>query len=120
MKYCIAQGADEFNWHQFLTEITFINRRGLLMEAAVNRAQNWVTCAVGNQCARIPRGELGEPLDRILVRSGREFFIAVRGMRDTKDPNEGSFNEYRDYSIQLLNVIEHRSSELLNKESVPV
>lgn len=42
------------------------------------RARSWVTCAVGNQCASIPRDSDGGPLDPDIFEAGQAFSEHIR------------------------------------------
>lgn len=37
-------------------------------------SRDWVTCACGNQCAKIPRDPDGVPLDRVICNLGIKFY----------------------------------------------
>lgn len=51
--------------------------RGEFSEDDKILCSDWVTCACGQQDARIPRDKVGQPLDRILVKLGMRFTQAV-------------------------------------------
>lgn len=68
------------------------------------RASDWVTCAVGNQCAIIPRDSVGEPLDEELNWLGISFMMAIKN-RNVEEAKE------------VLGDIERRSAELIAKYS---
>lgn len=64
------------------------------------KAGEWVTCACGNQCAIIPRGRNGDPIDQELRELGYSFFMSI-DRRRKKD------------SLMILAAIEQRSAELI-------
>lgn len=102
--YAEKRGVQPFNWNWFLLKA----RMGLYPfgapEAVKIRAQDWVTCACGNQCAAIPRHDeeclLGVPCDHDLKMHGIDFFQAV------------SAREWKT-AMKVLKAIEKRSAELL-------
>lgn len=101
--YCEALGQQRFDWNAYLSEAALINRSHPEYERACKLAASWVTCAIGNQCAIIPRGSSWEPhcpKDKKLRVLGNRFFHLVRkndlvGARET------------------LEAIEERSAELI-------
>jgi len=50
-------------------------------DLAVDLSGNWVTCAVGNQCAALPRHDYGEPKDPRLAELGERFYQDVTKRR---------------------------------------
>jgi hypothetical protein len=92
-----------FDWNKFLDD----RLKGVPMEKgeftkAKNRAMGWATCACGNQCAVIPRNEVGEPIDGELYHLGLEFFEDIQSKNWKK-------------SKETLEMIECRSSEIINE-----
>jgi hypothetical protein len=67
-----TQNQPPFDWHAFLDSA--IAGKPVYIENARYLASKWVTCACGNQCAVIPRGWKGEPLDPELKEMGLHFF----------------------------------------------
>ena len=60
-----------FDWQK---EIKSRKRNGLgSTEKLRIRSMSWVSCACGNQCAVIPRDDIGRPLDEILLDLGGAF-----------------------------------------------
>lgn len=79
-----VRGKQPFDWNKFLMGPK--PAYGSEKEAEINAlATGWVTCAAGNQCAKIPRykrrgrspwggvHQLGEPKDAILCQLGVDF-----------------------------------------------
>src|SRR5215217_4099768 len=67
--------ATPFNWLDFLET----SKHSLdEMQKAKELAGNWPTCAVGNQCAVIPRDSDGEPVDNLLSVLGSEFYKHIK------------------------------------------
>lgn len=87
------------NWNKFLNkkEIT-----PLEWSKADDLAGDWVTCACGNLCKKIPRSDTGYPMDRKLYDLGCDFYGSI-GLRDKQDAK------------LILKAIEKRSSEILSK-----
>lgn len=84
--YMEAQQGDTWNWHEFLANAV---KNGVDDKAAIeayHRASQWVTCAVGNQCDRIPRDDKGGPIDDQLYALGIWFFdhITLRDWREAQ------------------------------------
>lgn len=101
--YAESKGNEPFDWNLFLDDR--IHERYLNStsnEDAEIKAEQWVTCAVGNQCAAIPRRENGSnaPADEELFRLGVEFSGNIE-LRD-----------WRTAQI-ILRRIETRSAEIL-------
>jgi len=61
------------NWHK---RIDAAEKRGRFTEDDKHRADNWVTCACGEQDKRIPRF-MGEPTDEGLQHLGYQFSGAI-------------------------------------------
>lgn len=103
-------------------------------------AQQWVTCACGNQCAIIPRAEQetdirkpGSPLDEKLHELGTHFYTeAIEKMAEynlafldyesydfpelSKAQYLKTANKYRKNAIRILKRIEKRSAQLIQAE----
>jgi hypothetical protein len=95
--YTETKNNDPFNWNQALSNSDITLGQWEDME---NRANDWVTCAVGNQCAVIPRDEYGSPLDEELEWQGLSFMMAIQ-------------NRDIDEAKDVLRSIEMRSAELI-------
>lgn len=72
MTYSETKG-EAFDWRHALSHPEEYQHDDL-----VNRAHDWPTCAVGDQCESIPRNDSYEPLDAELSRLGRHFYVEVR------------------------------------------
>lgn len=97
--YSETQFKDPFDWNEFL------NRKNITQtdwRRAYRLADNWVTCACGNQCDIIPKRYDGAPVDRLLRFYGVEFFIYIRG-------------EDKNSAIEVLKKIEERSAILIKE-----
>lgn len=96
--YSESQNKKPFDWNKVLsaepTEEQWEEMRGL--------AQNWITCACGNQCDIIPRRKNGRPKDIELFWLGLDFLYYI-SMYDLKSAK------------QTLSKIEERSAYLINK-----
>jgi hypothetical protein len=126
--FAVQQGKQPFNWNGFLAKATYewANKHAYSMQIASDKAGRWVTCAVGNQCAVIPRlypltG--GEPEDNQLRELGVMFDNQITNMLSylaSRIPN--MYEETRISAIQTLYQIEMRSAtiiqEILNQDPV--
>ena len=95
--YNQVQNGEFFDW------TTFLNRTDITLqewEHATDLSSGWVTCACGNQCARLPRNQQGHPRDTELTRLGCLFLDCIE---------EGRRLAARD----TLQLIEERSRFLL-------
>lgn len=103
--YAETQGKAPFDWNRALDSAIAEEPDHITWRQLCHRAQDWVTCAVGNQCAIIPRCKSwrGQPYDDRLSNLGLRFFDAVedRGWRSAKI---------------LLDNIEQRSAYLIKEE----
>lgn len=79
------------------------------------RANDWVTCACGNQCEAIPRGYTGAPKDAELFRLGGQFPVTLEVLHEAVEVGQGkaSLKVSADVARQCLADIERRSSEIL-------
>ena len=86
------------------------------MNQLVSASQNWVTCAVGNQCDIIPRTWIGEPEDNILNDLGRDFTAHMvharlyHGVRNFCDARRAFV-----LAARILSAIEVRSTQLIQE-----
>jgi hypothetical protein len=116
-KYYRQQGKPYFNWHDFLEkDIDELSHDE--MRVAKDLAGEWVTCAVGSQCAIIPRKfdvvMQGQPLDPTLNHLGIEFYHSITRMKLDHGYGEvQSFHVHRDDSKLILSKIEQRSAEII-------
>ena len=97
--YTEVAGEKPFDWNKALS-------RPVITEAdwsqMASLSGSWVTCACGNQCAVIPRDDDGSPVDARLSGLGIRFDMAIR-------------NEDRYDALDILERIEARSTELINR-----
>jgi len=89
-----------FDWNAFLDKADKNNLSADDWEDAGWEASDWTTCACGNQCAVLPRDNIGKPLDKLLVGLGMKFCRAIIG-------------EDIDGATAILAQIEQRSAYLL-------
>lgn len=102
--YAETQGQAPFDWNKELDELIagkFITDQEHY--AMRIRANSWVTCAVGNRCAIIPREYHGSPVDKVLWRMGDEFATEFANRR-------------YESAKSLLTKIEARSAILIRQE----
>lgn len=79
--YAESRGERPFNWNWFLRRVRF----GLVTQRQIDKAdvlaRQWVTCACGNLCERLPRYDSthgpGRPRDDILFDLGLTFLQNV-------------------------------------------
>ncbi len=98
LTYTEKAGNLPFNWFRAISEIKQ-NYDWYTHDELVRLANSWVTCAVGNQCALIPRNG-SCPIDRDLQRLGNSFAYDILQKR-------------WDDAFENLISIEKRSSEIL-------
>lgn len=116
--YTEAQGKGKFNWFDWLKRLESIENiyEHTLEDISekVALAENWVTCAVGNQCDIIPRRSDGTPEDRDLRDLGYSFYENLKFMKSfLRDNDFRSAKEYIEISLATLKLIEKRSSEII-------
>lgn len=109
MKTSEQYGKTSFNWHEFLNKGTWSREE---LADARKRSASWVTCAVGNQCATIPRDGEGKPFDMELKSLGFDFYDCLSRATGTRNP-VGQMEEAK----EILFDIEKRSSELINNQN---
>lgn len=109
-----------FNWHHFLRQEDYTHDE---LDDARDLAVNWVTCAVGHQCAIIPRDEDGWPLDKILQDRGQAFYDLLDSWDNAysyhydeeEDGKPFNHKAYQEKALALLLEIEQRSAELIQQ-----
>jgi hypothetical protein len=101
--YAETKKKPKFNWYDFLNRAIKGNITESEVADAQDDANNWVTCACGNQCSIIPRDEDGEPWDNTLSDLGSDFSYEIDDCK------------WKD-ALKILNKIEKRSALLINKE----
>lgn len=97
--YTESKGYKPFNWNEFLNKENISEEEWIEAEEL---AENWVTCACGNQCDVIPRDYFGEPKDWELFELGHNFAKVI------ESKNISSAKE-------ILKGIEERSAYLINE-----
>lgn len=125
ISYREAQKADPFDWWEFLNKETYTTED---FDKATMLGYSWVTCAVGNQCAIIPRDRIGTPRDPLLRDWGINFSNLINLMEEASFKFENTTlypllkQEYRDRleslrkeAKELLQDIEERSQYLINQ-----
>ena len=95
--YAESQDQEKFDWNKFLDQESFSN---LDWNYAEELAQEWVTCACGNQCSIIPRDSIGAPIDEGLADLGVDF-------------SDHIIQRNVELSKETLLKIEKRSAELI-------
>lgn len=102
--YSEKMGKKTFNWFDAIEKM----RSGEIKDDSkahwnlIRWSKDWVTCACGNQDARIKRGEDGAPIDDELRMLGLIFHGDIEWFR----PND---------ALDILHTIEARSAELLKE-----
>jgi hypothetical protein len=71
--YAEKEKQKPFDWNKFLDKAIAGDTTRNEEAKAELLANDWVTCACGNQCAIIPRDEEGEPIDEELQELGNDF-----------------------------------------------
>jgi len=113
--YAESQGKKPFDWNAFLDKKTYTIDE---LSNAAELASNWVTCACGNQCYIIPRGEDdwdGGPVDGKLNALGVDFMHNIEVLADKFD-RDIDIESARKKAKSTLAKIEKRSSYLIQKE----
>ena len=93
--YSEVKNRHKFDWNYAIKHPDEFGEDELL-----EKAESWVTCATGNQCASIPRDGIGAPRDEILKGLGELFTVTIQ---------EGAF----DWAGKVLKRIEERTTEIL-------
>jgi hypothetical protein len=112
--YTEVRGEKPFDWNKALAP-DFSEMSFRQMDKMHVLSKSWVTCAVGNQCAIIPRGRLGVPQDSELEELGSEFHRIIRAMRVANNRSDG--NIHRRDAIDVLRKIEKLSAILIADET---
>ena len=105
ISYCKQEKGISINWNERLNRdkatITLFE-----WEEWKAGAERWPTCAVGNQCAVIPRRRSGEPQDVELYKLGHDFSKAI----EAKQLKQAKY---------ILQKIEARSAYLIAEINKP-
>lgn len=102
MTYTESKRAPVIDWRARLDYLIAHTGDAAFLDACTNEAYAWVTCAVGNQCSRIPRERDGRPFDEKIRILGGMFYDRI---------SDGEFGAARD----VLEEIELRASKLLSE-----
>lgn len=97
--YAEKEGQQPFNWYEALSKENITLKEWTHMGIL---SMYWVTCACGNQCDVIPRGDGGSPMDTRLRILGVDFEKQVRMRNKNK-------------ALETLYQIEQRSAELIQE-----
>ena len=100
--YCESKKEKAIDWNSIVEKLINNDFTENELTEWKSLSKDWVTCACGNQCEIIPRGENGHPLDIFLWKYGNDFFYDIHNAR---------YNNAKD----LLFHIEQRSSFLINE-----
>src|SRR6266853_2146737 len=99
-----TQGIAPFDWNKALDDVISVSPDNDTCNYLANKAESWVTCACGNQCAIIPRyDDEGEPRDCDLADLGYKFYSSVGAKNFIK-------------AKTILRDIEARSAILIKQE----
>lgn len=124
-------GQPPINWWHVIEQLEdgTIDPQGDEMQDYVEASGSWVTCAVGNQCAIIPRNlrecsdpsddndqpcVTDSPIDQTLFDLGMGFHEAVIDVSENPSPR-GPWPQLQ-YMSDMLELIEERSTILIEVE----
>ncbi len=119
--YAETENINPFNWNKFLSKKSYTKKN---LTDANYLSEKWVSCAVGTQCAIIPRHAYKEtygldikmqhePIDSILSKLGYKFNLHIEKM--VEDYDDFRFLSHRARAIKTLKAIEKRSSILIKE-----
>jgi len=74
--YAEQEKKEVTDWNKVLDRWASYSPEG--KEKWIAIAFDWVTCACGNQCAKIPRDDTGMPLDAELINVGADFYANIK------------------------------------------
>lgn len=108
---------EPFDWNKFLNRKRFT---AAALDHAGKLAGAWVTCACGQQCASIPRNDMGAPIDRSLRALGLEFVGCISRMQTARTCfGAPCFEKARSEAKLSLERIEQLSAEILAEMATP-
>jgi len=114
MTYAEQRENTPFDWWSFLNQGVYYQSQ---LYKARSLANDWVTCACGNQCAIIQRDNGGKPVDETLKNLGVEFLGQIINMRLVYSLGHMNlFDIYRRKALRILHAIELRSAKLIKDE----
>jgi hypothetical protein len=105
-----ANGRKPFDWNAFLNQKHFTLAE---MRIAQAKAESWVTCACGMQCAAIPRHPKGMPMDLHLADLGEHFMDHINNMAGASNGHLRSLHQQK--AKDVLAKIETRAAELIRE-----
>jgi hypothetical protein len=101
----------DFDWFAFLNQdIESVSED--YFDEAKSLADNWVTCACGQLCKVLPRGNRNSPADDKLYDLGMDFARDINNLKDTRQ------NKDRLKALETLNKIEARTTLLLEQMKI--
>ena len=108
--------ADDFNWFKFLAlPVEEITEEALLEASGLSG--EWVTCACGQLCKKLPRHVNNAPIDETLYRLGLIFVSKISEAYNIKALGwgEGRIKNHLKEAKEILIQIEQRTNQLLNE-----
>lgn len=100
--YAEKKGMYPIDWHKELSNKNISKKKWEELEQS---SETWVTCACGVQCAIIPRGSAGDPLDaKLRILGGDDGFHGA------------IMKKHRHKAMEWLQKIEIRSKQLIKEE----
>lgn len=100
--YSVSVGRTPTNWYDVLDRWIKKQLTNSEKRTYIALACQWPTCACGNMCEIIPRGDTGAPHDFELSTLGHRFYIELSGNRPRK-------------ALDILHNIERRSAEVIRE-----
>lgn len=121
--YCEHNDGRGVDWHEIIRRLRIADYDTFDLQQWQTYARSWVTCAVGNQCAIIPRttrdihsvSNIGTPLDAQLRDLGQAFSDCFEHLVD-KAENDCDVECEIDGLEDYLEAIEQRSAILIESE----
>lgn len=101
--YADQHGKWVYDWPEILTRMENESFTHEEYEEWRTAADNWVTCACGNQCDELERNEMGQPYDGNLYKLGLQFSWRIH----QKMPK---------HARRILTQIERRTQQLLKEK----
>lgn len=115
--YREQRNSPPFDWHRFLDQSWYSDNE---LTFAANKSHSWITCAVGNQCAAIPRNTIGAPDDIMLYELGVDFMNTIELMRySERHGRPEAMYDARNKAKAILGWIEDRTALLLDEIQSP-
>jgi len=109
--YAESIGQKPFNWLEFLRRNYWT---ALDLHEALLLSEVWPTCACGNQCASLPRTNVGAPMDDELAELGARFYTEIsRAWRHYAEADADDVRGCMKWALDTFQKIEERSAQLL-------